>query len=105
SELDLTDTAILQQLGTSYEELVADSPSRFIENARGRITPTQQLGSACFRSGHISAIKVQSAANPSGFCIDIFPECMFEGEFARVRDDSGTLRAEVVGQVPHSHLE
>jgi RES domain-containing protein len=102
SVLDLTDAGLLEQLGASQEELVAESPSRFIENARARSTPTQQLGSACFRSGHISAIKVPSAANPSGFCIDIFTECMFAGEFVRVRDDSGVLRAELVGQIPRS---
>lgn len=67
SMLNLTDAGLLEQLGTSYEELIAESPSRFIENARGRSTPTQQLGSACFRSGHISAINAPSAANPSGF--------------------------------------
>jgi RES domain-containing protein len=103
SMLNLTDAGLLEQLGTSYEELIAESPSRFIENARGRSTPTQQLGSACFRSGHISAINAPSAANPSGFCIDIFSECMFEGEYVRVRDDSGELRAELVGQIPRSN--
>jgi RES domain-containing protein len=100
SMLDLTDAGLLEQLGTSHEELVAESPSRFIENARGRSTPTQQLGSACFRSGHISAIKVPSAANRSGFSVDILSECMFEGESVRVRDDSGVFRAELVGQIP-----
>ena len=102
SMLDLTDAGLLEQLGTSREELVAESPSRFIENARGRSTPCQQLGSACFRSGHISAIKAPSAANQAGFCIDILIECLFEGEFIRVRDDSGVLRAELVGQIPRS---
>jgi RES domain-containing protein len=102
SMLDLTDAGLLQRLGTSHEELVAESPSRFIENARGRRTPTQNLGSACFRSGHISAIKVPSAANPFGFWIDLFTECMFAGERVRVRDDSAVLRAELLGQVPRS---
>jgi len=41
SVLDLMDAELLKQLGTSYEELVAETPSRFIENARGRTTPTQ----------------------------------------------------------------
>lgn len=102
SMLDLTDAGLLEQLGTSHGELVAESPSRFIENAKGRSTPTQQLGAACFRSGHISAIKAPSAANQSGFCLDILIECLFEGEFVRVRDDSGVLRAELIGQVPLS---
>ena len=102
SVLDLMEPEVLKQLAMSREELVADSPSRFIENARGRRTPTQELGSACFRSGHISAIKVPSAANPSGFCVDIFPECMFEGEYVRVRDDAEVLCAELLGQIPRS---
>lgn len=103
SVLELTDSDLLEQLGTSHAELVAESPSRFIENARGRMIPTQQLGSACFQSGHISGIKVPSAANPTGFCIDVFPECMFEGEYVRVRDDAALLRAELVGQIPRSN--
>ena len=100
SMLDLTEASFLQELGTLHEELVAESPSRFIENARGRKTPTQLLGSACFRSGHISAIKVPSAANPSGFCIDVFPECMFEGETLRIKDDYGVVQAVLIGQIP-----
>ena len=104
SVLDLTEAGLLEKLGTSYEELTAESPSRFIENARGQTTPTQQLGSACFRSGHISAIKAPSTANQAGFCIDIFSECMFEGEYVRVRDDSAALRAELLGQIPRSNI-
>jgi len=104
SVLDLTKAGLLEKLGTSYEELVAESPSRFIENARGQSTPTQQLGSACFRSGHISAIKAPSAANQAGFCIDIFSECMFEGEYVRVRDDSAALCGELLGQIPRSNI-
>ena len=100
SVLDLMDAELLKQLGTSYEELVAETPSRFIENARGRTTPTQKLGAACFRSGHISAIKAPSSANPCGFCLDIYTECLFEGEYVCVRDESGVLRAELIGQVP-----
>jgi hypothetical protein len=38
SMLDLTDAGFPEQLGTSREELIAESPSRFIENARGRST-------------------------------------------------------------------
>jgi RES domain-containing protein len=104
SVLDLTEAALLEKLGTSYEELTVESPSRFIENARGQTTPTQQLGSASFRSGHISAIKAPSTANQAGFCLDIFSECMFEGEYVRVRDDSAALRAELLGQIPRSNM-
>jgi RES domain-containing protein len=39
SMLDLTDAGFLERLGTTHEELVAESPSRFIENSRGRNHP------------------------------------------------------------------
>lgn len=64
--LDLTVPGLYADFGTSGEELVNPVPSRFILNAGNKETPTQQLGSACFRSGRISALKVPSAANPKG---------------------------------------
>jgi hypothetical protein len=103
SVLDLTEAGLLEKLGTSYEELTAESPSRFIENARGKHAHST-VGSACIRSGHISAIKAPSTANQAGFCIDIFSECLFEGEYVRVRDDSAALRAELPGQIPRSNI-
>jgi RES domain-containing protein len=45
--LDLTVPDLYLELGTSYEELVSAVPSRFILNARKKLTPTQHLGSAC----------------------------------------------------------
>jgi len=65
--LDLTVPQLYADLGTSAEELVSSVPSRFILNAHKRQTPTQQLGMACFRSGRISALKVPSAQNPTGY--------------------------------------
>jgi RES domain-containing protein len=64
--LDLTVPGLYADFGTSGEELVNPVPSRFILNAGNKETPTQQLGSPCFRSGRISALKVPSAANPKG---------------------------------------
>jgi hypothetical protein len=46
----------------------------------------------------VSAIKAPSAANQAGFGIDILLECMFEGEYVRVRDDSAAHHAELLGQ-------
>jgi hypothetical protein len=46
--LDLTVPDLYSQLGTTYTELVSAVPSRFILNARKKLTPTQQLGTACF---------------------------------------------------------
>jgi hypothetical protein len=78
----------------SAEELVSSVPSRFILNAHKRQTPTQQLGMACFRSGRISALKVPSAQNPQGYCLDILLESLVVGERIAIRDNSGRLRAE-----------
>jgi hypothetical protein len=53
--LDLTVPDLYADLGTSREELVSLTPSRFLLNARDEEIPTQQLGSACSHSGNISA--------------------------------------------------
>jgi RES domain-containing protein len=98
--LDLTLHDLYIELGTSRDELIASSPSRFLANARGEHTPTQNLGLACFRTGHISAMKVPSAVNPDGYCLDIFLESLIVGEHISVRDDSGLLQAELVGRLP-----
>lgn len=99
--LDLTVPDIYADLGTSAEELVSSIPSRFILNARNKETPTQQLGSACSRSGRVSALKVPSVANPSGSCLDILLESLVAGERVAVLDKSGRLEAEVNGQIPY----
>jgi RES domain-containing protein len=98
--LDLTVPGLYADLGTSGEELVNSVPSRFILNARNEETPTQQLGSACFRSGRISALKVPSAANPKGYCLDILLESLVVGERVAILDKSGHLKGEVKGQIP-----
>lgn len=99
--LDLTVPDIYADLGTSAEELVSSIPSRFILNARNKETPTQQLGSACSRSGRVSALKVPSVANPSGYCLDILLESLVAGERVAVLDKSGRLEAEVNGHIPY----
>jgi hypothetical protein len=98
--LDLTVPDLYSDLGTSREELVSPSPSRFILNARGEETPTQQLGSACSHSGSISALKVPSAAHPDGFCLDVLLDSLVVGEHISVLDESGRIEAEVTGRIP-----
>jgi RES domain-containing protein len=98
--LHLTVPDLYADLGTSAKELVSSAPSRFILNARKRLTPTQQLGMACFRSGRISALKVPSAQNPKGYCLDIFIESLVIGERVEIRDNSGRLKAEINGWIP-----
>ena len=96
--LDLTQPDICAQLGTSREELVSATPSRFILNAREKTTPTQDLGAACYASERVSALKVPSAAHPDGYCLDIFPDRLFTGEHVRIRDEHHRLRDEIQGQ-------
>lgn len=99
--LDLAVPDLYLDLGTSYDELVSATPSRFILNARKTLTPTQQLGAACFRSGAISAVKVPSAQNPNGFCLDILTESLVVGERVSILDTSGRIKAEVNGWIPN----
>lgn len=98
--LDLTSDALCAYFGTSHEELVSSSPSRFILNARGEQTPTQKLGAACSASGSVSALKVPSALNPSGFCLDILVDAMVIGERVSLLDQSGRLDARIEGTLP-----
>jgi hypothetical protein len=98
--LDLTDLDLWAKLGTSGEELVSTLPSRFILNSRGKTTPTQNLGAACYLSERISALKVPSAAHSDGFCLDIFPDRLFQGERLAIRDEHHHLRDEIEGQRP-----
>ncbi|MEZ2346414.1 RES family NAD+ phosphorylase [Terriglobus sp. RCC_193] len=98
--LDLTDDAFLGELGTSQEELVSLTPSRFILNARGEETPTQILGAACSFSGSISALKVPSAANGHGHCLNILPDSLLSGEQIMILDDSGRIKAQIDGVIP-----
>lgn len=98
--LDLTVPDLYTDLGTSHDELVSSIPSRFILNVRKKLTPTQQLGTACFRSGRISALKVPSAQNANGYCLDILIESLLVGERIAILDKSGRLKAEVNGWIP-----
>jgi RES domain-containing protein len=98
--LDLTDPALCAKLGTSGEELVSTTPSRFILNSLGKTTPTQDLGAACHLSERISALKVPSAAHADGFCLDIFPDRLFLGERVAIRDEHHRLRDEIEGIRP-----
>jgi RES domain-containing protein len=100
--LDLTVDDLYADLGTSFNELVSFTPSRFIANARGELTPTQVLGAACSFSGNISAIKVPSAANADGFCLDIFVDSLIENEWLSIADNSGRIAASIKGTIPVS---
>jgi len=98
--LDLTDDRFYGELGTSYDELVSLTPSRFIMNARGKETPTQALGAACSFSGRISALKVPSSAYKKGFCLDILPDSLLVGEHLSVLDDTARIKEQIHGIIP-----
>jgi RES domain-containing protein len=98
--LDLTDQHFYRELGTTRDELVSLSPSRFILNARGEQTPTQSLGAACSFSGSISALKVPSAANHDGYCLNVLPDSMLAGEHITILDDSDRIDARIDGVIP-----
>jgi RES domain-containing protein len=102
--LDLTTPELYAHLGTSYEELVSVVPSRFLLNARNVQTPAQDLGAACSRSGRFSALKVPSAQNPQGSCLDILIESMIVGEKVAILDKSGRMKAEILGRLPNPAL-
>jgi RES domain-containing protein len=102
--LELTVSDLYPDLGTSHDELVSAVPSRFILNARKKLTPTQQLGTACFRSGRISALKVPRAQNAKGYCLDVLIESLIVGERVAILDKSGRLKAEVIGSIPKPAL-
>jgi RES domain-containing protein len=54
SVLDLTESGMLKKLGTTYEELAADSPSRFIESATAKHTHSTAWFSLLSQRSHLS---------------------------------------------------
>ena len=98
--LDLTDSSFHKELGTTRDELVSLTPSRFMANARGEEVPTQALGAACSFSGRISVLKVPSAAHDEGYCLDIFPDSMLIGEHLSIVDNSGRIAEHIRGVIP-----
>jgi RES domain-containing protein len=98
--LDLTDARLYRDLGTTHDELISLTPSRFILNARGEETPTQALGAACSFSGRISAVKVPSAANEAGYCLNILPDSLSVGEEISIHDKSGRYKERIHGVIP-----
>ena len=98
--LDLTGSSFHKELGTTRDELVSLTPSRFMANARGEEVPTQSLGAACSFSGRISALKVPSAAHDEGYCLDIFPDSMLVGEHLSIVDNSGRITEHIRGVIP-----
>jgi RES domain-containing protein len=98
--LDLTDDQFYGEFGTNRDELVSLTPSRFILNARGQKTPTQILGAACSSSRRISALRVPSATNSAGYCLNILLDSLIIGEQLTVLDESARINAQTHGLIP-----
>jgi hypothetical protein len=47
-------------------------------------------------------LKVLSAANHEGYCLNILPDSMLAGEHVTILDDSGRIRARIEGVIPDS---
>jgi hypothetical protein len=97
--LDLRIPAVQAALGTNQDEIVSLIHSRHILNANGQLTPTQILGRACYITGKVSALIAPSAANTSGFCLDIFPDRLVKGERLSILDSQGSLTDQIVGDL------
>lgn len=97
--VDLRHKSVQEAFGTTKAELISKLPSRHILNPKGQLTPTQILGKACYVSGEVSALLVPSAANPEGFCVDLFPDRLVKGETLGILDQEGSLTDTLVGQI------
>jgi hypothetical protein len=91
--LDLTEPALLEQLGTSHEE-----------KTRGAIDTDPRIGRGLLPQRPHFDDQSTERSKSVGLLRRHFPESMFEVEYVRVRDDSGILYAELLGQVLSSRL-
>jgi hypothetical protein len=96
--MDLRSLATQQAFGTTVDELMSNIPSRHILNPKGRLTPTQILGKACYNAGMVSAVIAPSAANADGFCVNIFSERLVKGESLSILDSEGSLSDSLTGE-------
>jgi RES domain-containing protein len=86
--IDLTNPENQAALGTNLVEL---STSWLVTNSMGTIAPTQKIALAAYRLGNIEGLKVPSVANPQGYNLVMFPDCLASGSYLRAFDYSGNL--------------
>lgn len=90
--LDLTNSEVLQALGTSVEEIRATW--RVIQ-ATGGEAPTQLLGRLARQSRRVEGMVYWSAKNVGGGrCLAVFPDRIAPPSELLVADDSGQLKPE-----------
>jgi RES domain-containing protein len=92
--LDVTSETLHAQLRTTLPELIS-SWLPFVGCTPP--APTQELGSAAYATGRISALRAPSARVPGATNIIVFPDRLRVGEFVAVFDDTGNIRARLDG--------
>lgn len=97
SILDLTDSAVVDRLGTSVAEVTGDwrfTQALFVKG-EGPQPPTQLLGQAAYESGEILGVRYHSAKNTgSGVGLAIFADRLLSAEasFLEVHDPHRLIR-------------
>ena len=82
--LDLTDTAIQGELGTTLRELTAPWMLQQARHLAGLAPPppTQELGQEAFDTGSIVGLRYHSSKNPSGVGVVVFTSRLIAGRDA-----------------------
>jgi RES domain-containing protein len=90
--LDLTRAEVLEQLGTSADELAREWR---LANAHGVVTPSQRLGRSAYRACRIEAMAYFSTVRDGGVCLAVFPDRLRSGSWLEIADPDGVLRERV----------
>lgn len=94
SVLDLTDPAILLELGTTTQELTGDWRWQQGDHLAGKgpLPPTQVLGQVAFNLGSMGGIKFRSSRDVDrGIGVAVFPERLFGTSHLEIYDPSDCL--------------
>jgi len=87
--LDLSDAAIVSQLGSNHQELMGEW--RYSQELNGE-APTQRLGRVCHQTGRFDGILYPSSKNPPhGASLAVFPDRLRQTAFLEVYDPNGNL--------------
>ena len=88
SVLDLTQTANVEVLGSSYQELTGAWLS--VPDQTGE-APTHLLGRLCHSSKRFDGILFPSSKNPGGICAAVFPDRLRSPAYLQVFDPHGNV--------------
>jgi RES domain-containing protein len=89
SVLDLTQSANVEAVGSSYQELTG--AWRWVPSQTGE-PPTHLLGRLCHTSRRFDGISYPSSKNtPSGVCVAVFPDRLRKPAYLEVYDPHGNV--------------